>query len=441
MNYQSALEFLESFINYERRTNYRYNSREFNLDRMASLLEKLGNPHLTSRAIHIAGTKGKGSTASMIASILMDHGYSVGLYTSPHLVTPRERFRLNGEMISEEEFTLLVERIRPLAEEMRHDDRLGDLTFFELYTAIGFLWFSDRNTEIWVVEVGLGGRLDATNMLDPMLTIITPIGHDHTNILGHSLAEIAREKAGIVKKGVPLLVSPQEEEAMSAIRARCDDIGAPVTEVDKVASAEREATSPAGERFSAKVMSSQYHNLFLPLVGRHQISNALTAITAIQILEGEIKVSEAAVHSGLARVVWPGRIQVVRERPIVIIDVAHSPESIRMLRKTIQGIFKYSRAILILGLSAGKNIDEIAFELTGFADVMIVTKAQNTPRMMSPSDLRERLGSKFDGVIAIEKVTEALAEALTISKPDDLICVTGSFYHVGELMAHLQLSV
>jgi dihydrofolate synthase/folylpolyglutamate synthase len=439
MEYRSALEFLNSFINYERHTGYRYDARRFNLDRMRRILEKLGNPHLGRKAIHIAGTKGKGSTACMISSVLTDAGYKVALYTSPHLVTPRERFRINGEMIPEERFTRLVEEIQPVAEEMRHDEELGDLTFFELYTAMGFLWFSREEADVWVVETGLGGRLDATNVLRPILAVVTPIGFDHTHLLGDTLQAIAAEKAGIIKPGVPVICATQTEEAMEVIIERCDRVRAKLIRVDEVASVEMEASSPAGMRFSAEALGRRYENLFLPLLGRHQVHNALTALTAIESLgKRGMEIPPKAVRTGLARVKWPARIQVIREKPTVILDVAHNVDSIRALRQTLQEIFRYDEALVIFGASTDKDLEGMASELRRLTDTVIATGVPDNPRMLSPLELKAKFEGMFDRVLVSEEVLGALSTALSIAKPDDLICITGSFYHVGEFMRHIK---
>jgi len=436
MEYRSALEFLNSFINYERRVEHRYDERRFNLERMRRLLDSIGSPHLAhKKVIHIAGTKGKGSTACMISTILAEAGYKVGLYTSPHLVTPRERFRINGKMISQDELSQLVERIQPGAEEMRHSDEMGDLTFFELYTALGFLWFASEGADIWVLETGLGGRLDATNVIDSDLVVITPIGLDHTQILGDTLEAIAREKAGIIKSDAPVVCAPQKEGVIGIISERCRRFNSPFLRVDEIARSEREVSSPAGERFSAEVMGLRYEDLFLPLLGEHQIINALTAITAVEVMRGEgFGISPKAIRSGLARVKWPCRIQVVREKPIVILDVAHNPDSIRALRRTIQERFRYEKLILIFGVSSDKDVEGMGYEFAGFADMTIATRASDNTRMIPPAELKLRLEGILDHVLAAGAVKEAFSEALSMAGPDDLICVTGSFYHVGELL-------
>ena len=407
---------------------------------MRKLLNLVGDPHLApKKVVHIAGTKGKGSTACMISTMLAEAGYKAALYTSPHLITPRERFRINGRMISEERLSQLVERIQPMAEEMRHSDEMGDLTFFELYTAIGFLWFASEKADIWVLETGLGGRLDATNVIKSDLVVITPIGLDHTQILGDTLQAIAREKAGIIKGDAPVVCAPQRDEVMEVISEVCRRFNAPLVRVDEVARSERETSSPAGERFSAEVMGSRYGNLFLPLLGEHQITNALTAMTSVEIMNRQgFQVTPRTVRSGLARVKWPCRIQVVRERPIVILDVAHNPDSIRALRRTIQERFRYEKLILIFGASSDKNVEDMGCELTGFADTVMVTRASDSPRMIPPAELKSRLEGILDHVLVTEAVWEAFSKALSMAGPEDLICVTGSFYHVGELLKDMK---
>ncbi|RKY04670.1 bifunctional folylpolyglutamate synthase/dihydrofolate synthase, partial [Candidatus Poribacteria bacterium] len=285
MDFASALRYLESFFNYERDPARRYDSRRFNLERVRKLLAELGNPHDSgAEIVHIAGTKGKGSTAHMIESILRKAGYRTALYTSPHLVTPRERIRVEGEMIPEEEFAALVEEIKPVAERMRDDPDHGRLTFFEVYTAMAFSYFARKGAEVWVVETGLGGRLDATNVVSPLLTVITLIGFDHTQLLGDTLDRIAYEKAGIIKRGVPVVSAPQPPEAMEVIERRCSELGARLVKVEEACSARVRERSEKGTLFDAWVMGERYEGLSLPLLGDHQVINALTAIAAIEAL-------------------------------------------------------------------------------------------------------------------------------------------------------------
>lgn len=438
MDFDSALRYLESFFNFERNPAQRYDSRRFNLERMRRLLAKLGDPHDSgAEIVHIAGTKGKGSTAHMIESILRRAGRKTALYTSPHLVTPRERIRVEGEMISEEEFAALVEEIKPLAEEMRDDPDHGKLTFFELYTAMAFLYFARKGARVWVVETGLGGRLDATNVVSPLLTVITLIGLDHTQLLGDTLDRIAHEKAGIIKRGIPVVSAPQPPEAMEVIERRCSELGARLIKVEEVCSARVRERSEKGTLFDAQVVGRGYEGLWLPLPGDHQVTNALTAIAVIEALREEgLEASDEAIAEGLAEVRCPGRVQVVRRRPTVVLDVAHNIDSAKALVETIRTLFRYREAVLILGFSADKDVRGIAGELRKLTGRAVLTRADN-PRMADPMSLKGMLEGVFEEIHVAGDVLEAYSIALAMSGDEDLVCVTGSFYHVGELMERL----
>ncbi len=320
MNYTETLAYLEFFANYEKTTAYRY-GEVFSLERVLRLLDRLGDPHNAYPTVHVAGTKGKGSTCVFLASILQSAGFRTGLYTSPHLLELRERFQINGVLISEKEFADLVETIQPHAE--------PDLTYFEVTTACAFLWFARRKVEAAVVEVGLGGRLDATNVLQPEVAVLTPIGLDHRSILGSTLREIAGEKAGILKKWVPAVMASQPDEAAALFRRTADSLGISLREVDREIRAEGLRLSPEGSRMDLSSPTRVYRDLRVPLLGRHQVANASAAVLAAELFFQRRfgrPIPESAVRQGILQTEWPGRCQLFPGDAMILLDGAQTQE-------------------------------------------------------------------------------------------------------------------
>lgn len=469
MDYQQALQYLESFINYERWLLSAAERQKFNLDRMHLLLRYIGEPHKSFKSIHVAGSKGKGSTANMIASILSSAGYKTGLYTSPHLISFRERIKINGDLISELELSELVEKLKPAVEEFRRESKFGDATFFEIYTALAFKFFADQKVDFAVIEVGLGGRLDATNVINPLIAAITPISFEHMGILGDTITKIAFEKSGIIKAHVPTITSPQLPEALEVIRATAAQKGSPLSEVGVDLKFERESFSDLRQEFSL-IMSEMFqphpvplpskemrkevpigigkeYRLEIPLLGKHQIVNAATAVGAIEILKSSgFPISTNAIRSGLKAVRLPGRIQVLRRAPTIIVDTSHNVASAKALRQTIVETFNYNKFILIAGFLLDKEIGKIGFELCPLADIAILTKAANTPRAAEPKNILQqwedmchniKTGNRVNiniNIIIAPDVGEALRVAESMASGDDLICITGSFYIAGEAL-------
>ncbi|MFQ6043463.1 MAG: bifunctional folylpolyglutamate synthase/dihydrofolate synthase [Candidatus Poribacteria bacterium] len=447
LTYKTAVNYLESFIDYEKKTNYSYNPRLWNLERMRLLLHYLGQPHQKLKTIHIAGSKGKGSTAAMIHAILKASGYKTGLYTSPHLVTPLERFRINSQPMSENQFCKLVERLQPHIAEVNqrkgHESLtdIGKLSFFEIYTAIGFLFFELEKVDFLVLEVGLGGRLDATNVVKPLVSVITQISLEHTNLLGDNLASIAVEKAGIIKKNGLVISSPQEPEVMEVIEKSCAEKNARLFKVGEDISFERLDAGQSGQYFTLKSRRAEYSRCFMPLLGKHQLINAATAVGAVELLRlhGYI-IPEEQVKIGLEQTSWPARMQIIGRQPTILLDVAHSPQSAKLLRESICETFTYDRLILIVGISADKDIKGIGAELCPIADIAILTKASNNPRAADPARIKQEWKG-FDATLVIKDTVEAALDyAHSIAEKDDLICITGSFYPLGEAMKLLGVS-
>jgi dihydrofolate synthase/folylpolyglutamate synthase len=430
MNYKEALRYLDSFIDYEKIIDYPYNS-SLNLRRMERLCQFFDNPHKRFKSVHIGGTKGKGSVAAILASILREGGLKVGLYTSPHLISPRERIRILKKtqnpksqiqkeildlegMISEEEITSLIEEIKPALEEIQQDESLGKVSFFELYTILAFLYFAQQQVDIAVLEVGMGGRLDATNVVRPLVAVFTPISLDHTDKLGPDLTNIAGEKAEIIKKGCLVVSSPQDREAGEIIRNVCRQKGVPLYQVDGQID-----EKCAGLRFSLK--------------GRYQRVNLALALRIVEVLKRyDIEISSDSIRAGLERVIWPGRLEVIGEFPLLVIDGAQNRASARALKESIKD-FSFSNLILVLGISANKDITGVVGELCPEASQVILTKAAN-PRAAEPEAFEERVKEHCQNITLTRSIEEALAIAKQIASKDDLILITGSLYLVGEVL-------
>jgi len=429
LTYKDALDYIYSFTDYEKESSYLYTPEHFDLARVEKLLALLGNPHLRFESIHIAGTKGKGSVAAMSESILRAAGYRTGLYTSPHLHTFRERIQVNGRLIPKETVASLTEQLQPLV------SRIEGITTFEIITALGFLYFVEQGVEFAVLEVGMGGRLDATNVVNPLVAIITSLSYDHTHILGETLPLIAREKAGIIKDKAWVVSAPQVPEAMAVIKEVCRERDAELTVIG------RDWTWTAGEANlegqSFQVASSKFQassqSYWVPLLGRHQLDNATVVVAAIEKLRQRgINVPEASVGEGLRQVRWPGRLEILGRRPLVGVDCAHNADSAGKLKAALEEVFAYRHLILIFGASADKDIEGMMRELFPLAQQIIVTQARH-PRAADAGVLWEKALTLKPEVVVSDSVAGALSLALGKAGPQDLICATGSVFVVAEV--------
>ncbi len=351
MNYSQAEEYLNTFTNYEQIPGISYAQPGYSLRHVEELLNRMGNPQLLARTIHIAGTKGKGSVAAMIAQVLSSSGYKTGLYISPHFHTLKERISIDGSLISEAEFAAAMAEVKPFIESMKQDTSFRQPTYFEALTALAFAYFQKKRMDFQVLEVGLGGRLDATNVTKPVVCIITPISLDHTQILGNSLEEIAREKAGIIKPGCWVVISPQPEEAASVITEICRDKKAKVVQVGKDITWHKTGGDLHRQSLAIEGRTNKYQ-VGIPLLGDFQLENAATAVAALEILASEgFAISTADIVQGLARVKWPGRFQILQQNPTVLVDSAHNVASIKRLVKNIKAYFAHKRIFLVFGTS------------------------------------------------------------------------------------------
>jgi dihydrofolate synthase/folylpolyglutamate synthase len=432
MNYQEALKYILGFTDYEKLPASSYLAANFDLRRVEELLHRLDDPHLGPRTVHVAGTKGKGSTSAMIASALTAAGHRTGLYTSPHLHTFRERIRIDGEMISEDEFASIVDGIRPHAEATNTETNYGKLTTFEVLTSAAFVYFKKRNVDFLVLETGLGGRLDATNVAKPEVCIITPISMDHTEILGETVAEIAREKAGIIKPGATVISAPQNPNAATVIKETVARLRNQLIKVGGELTWHILNWNLNGQEFEVATRAGD-RKFKTPLLGKHQVENAAMAVAALDALG----IDYESIFRGLANVRWPGRLEILRQEPLILVDGAHNADSARRLREAIEEYTRYDDMILVIGASSDKDIDGMLLELMPLANKIIATKSMH-PRALPVNTLLNEI-EKLDRQAAYySSVSSALGQALLNAWPHDLICVTGSMFVVAEAIEYMK---
>jgi dihydrofolate synthase/folylpolyglutamate synthase len=431
MNYAAALDFLLSRTDYERWPGYNYASR-FDLRRTEDLLRRLGNPHQFARSIHIAGSKGKGSTSAMIAAGLQAAGYKTGLYTSPHLITLRERIQIDGKPILKSELASVVAEIKPHAEAVDSDGTYGELSTFELLTATAFVYFKQKEVDYQVLETGLGGRLDATNVVMPEVCVFTSISFDHTEVLGNTLAKIATEKAGIIKPGCTVISSPQAEEAAAVIQETSRIKGAKFIFVGSDITWNKLNSNLSGQSLEVKGLKGSYR-ITIPLLGAHQLQNAACAVAALEA----VGIPKVSIEKGLAQTNWPGRLQILRRRPLLVVDGAHNRDSASKLKEALSQYFQFDQLTFIIGTSADKDVAGIIEELAPLAHRVIVTRSRH-PRATRPEELVSefaRLGVKAE---VAENVARAVEEALRKAGRGELICATGSLFLVAEVIEYIK---
>ncbi|MBN1285654.1 MAG: bifunctional folylpolyglutamate synthase/dihydrofolate synthase [Anaerolineae bacterium] len=431
LSYNEALDYLYSFIDYEVKRHLRYTPDVISLDRPRRLAAALGNPHESYPIIHITGTKGKGSTGAICMSVCRAAGLKTALYTSPHLQDFRERLRVDGAMIPKETLAALVEEIQPVVAET-----VPDVTWFELMTVLAFLYYAREAVDIAVVEVGLGGRLDSTNIVTPLASVITSLSYDHTYLLGDTLADIAREKGGIIKPGVPVVSAPQPPEALDVLERIAAERSAPLILVGHDWTYTPGVATETGQTFRAGPAGGPQVEYYTPLLGLHQVINGTVALAALdQVARQGLDIGGAgAAQAGLRQVEWPGRLEVIQREPRVVLDAAHNAESACRLRDALRDLFPHKRLFLIYGASVDKNITGMFEALLPMIHHLILTQAVH-PRAHEPSDLAE-LACAVDPTVetsCIGVVAKAVEHALSLAGPDDLICVTGSLFVVGEV--------
>jgi dihydrofolate synthase/folylpolyglutamate synthase len=432
LDYQSAIDYILSFADYERASRA---AVLFDTSRMEAILEKLGKPHLAAESVHIAGTKGKGSTAAMIASILTASGYRTGLYTSPHLHSFTERIQIDGKPIQESEFAALVRRLRPDFDAFNHLGVHGELTTFEILTALAFAHFRQQKVDFQVLETGLGGRLDATNVVQPKVCAITSISLDHTEVLGNTLPQIAAEKAGIIKPRCVVVSAPQHPEARTVISSVCRQQEARLIEVGKDIVWSITERSDSSQSFRLNGLRGR-HDLTIPLLGEHQLDNAAVAVgVAEELAAGGARISAESIAAGLSLVSWPGRLQVLQRSPLLVVDGAHNADSARKLVKALHQHFRFDDVVLVIGTSREKDIGGIVDQLLPVSGKVIVTRSRN-PRATGISALATEFSTRGVKAREAETVESAVALALSEAGQGDLVCVTGSLFGVAEAIKY-----
>jgi dihydrofolate synthase / folylpolyglutamate synthase len=430
--FTKALRFLSTLSDFERLRIVRYNSQNFDLDRMRLLLKKLGNPQDHFRTVHVAGTKGKGSTCAMIASMLQANGYKVGLYTSPHLVDIRERMAINGAMIPQPDFARLVRLVEPIVMRMKPMP-----TYFDVLTAIAFKWFAEQKVELVVVETGLGGRLDSTNVIKPEVTAITSISKDHMAQLGPTISRIAEEKAGIFKAGVPAVSVMQDADAEESLKRIAAQKGVQLDFCGKGIEFsyrfESSRLNGPHNRVCLTTPNTKFEHLAVPLLGEHQAINCGLALAVIDRLKGRgIALNDQRSMEGLTKTTLPGRMELLSQTPRVLVDGAHNAASLDAMMRAIGQHIPYDSMVVIFGCCADKDVSGMLERITSGADKVIFTRVDNV-RTADPNELAARYVELY-GKMA--QVAPSLEAALSIANravtKEDLICITGSFYLVGE---------
>ena len=411
---------------------------KFHLERMGLLLQKLGDPHIGRKTVHVAGTKGKGSTSAMITSILSASGYSVGFYTSPHLHRTVERIRVGLDPISTEEFADLVDDVWPATEWTSEHGGYGGVTTFEVLTAMAFMHFKKAELDFQVMEVGLGGRLDATNVVEPDVCIITSISLDHTATLGETIPEIAGEKAGIIKQDVPVVAAPQTAEALNVIRQVAGERNASLVDVNERYSWQPRESSLMGQSFALKGLRADY-DLTLPLIGDHQLENAAAAVAAAETL-GELghNITTESIAAGIRDVRWEGRLQVLRPGPPpIVVDGAHNPYSMRRLAEAVGKKFEYSRVFVIFGGLMGHSLEGMLEEIQAIQPEIIAVKSRH-PRSAPSAIIAEAARAQGLPVLfETDELVEGLGVATDLANESSLILGTGSLFVTAEITEQL----
>lgn len=434
MNYTEALSYLASFSRF---------GMKLDLGRMRTLMTGLGDPQEGLRIVHVAGTNGKGSTSAMMDRALRAAGYRTGLYTSPHLERFTERIRVDGREIAARDVVRHLEVVRPAVDAMLAEG-LESPTEFEVITALAFLHFAAARVDAVVLEVGLGGRFDATNVITrPLLSVITHIHFDHTDRLGSTLEAIAGEKAGIIKEGRPVVTSAGEAAAEQVIAAVCRERHAPLTLVGRDVTWRERQSGPEGQTLDFFGPGWSYQGLSLALIGRHQQANAATAVAALHELNAlGLPVPEAAIRQGLALVRWPGRLEVVRRSPLVVLDGAHNPDGARAAAAAVRDVLPHHKVVLLLGMLADKPVEQVLDALLPVASRVVVTEpvlgaGQRHATVREAGDLAARVAARGFAPLVEREPRRALHLALEAAGSEDLVLCTGSLYLVGALRREL----
>lgn len=429
MDYREALDYIHGTL--------RLGSK-LGLENISDLLARLGNPHNSFKAIHVAGTNGKGSVTSMIAHVLTEAGYTVGMFVSPYLEEFTERIQVNLKEISHDDLARITKLVKDKIDGMVEEGK-NHPTEFEIVTAIGFTYFAEKKVDIAVVEVGLGGRLDSTNVLDPLISVITSISYDHMNILGDTLEKIAFEKAGIIKEGKTVISYPQHEEAATVIRDVAREKSSSLVEVspDQI----RLKRCQFGEQiFDFMYGDERFDDIKIRLNGGHQLINAATALTALITLNKTgFSLSRESIYNGLNKTHWPGRLELVLDNPRTIIDGAHNAEGAAVLAETIRKHFSNTPITLVFGILRDKEVDAVAKTVCRLAETVILTRP-DSPRSLNPEELVNKVGQWCSTVIIEPNIEEAVEKGLKNTKKDGMLLICGSFYLIGRARSYIKRS-
>ena len=438
IRYENAVKSLSSLINFERSITAP-NHSQFHIERMSLLMDFVGKECLEIPTIHVAGTNGKGSVSAIISSILNEEGYLTGLYTSPSLHKPTERIRLAQNVISEDDFADIFFTILESIEKVHVDSKFGDISYFEALTAMAFLYFKKRNVDVQIIEVGLGGRLDATNVVKPTVTVITPIGLDHVGTLGDSIKKIAIEKSGIIKNQVPVVVSPQTTDALGVISNISRSKNCEMILVEKKYSWIRTHFDLSGQKFILKSSEKEF-DLFTKSLANYQMENIATAISVIDAIQScGIKVSDQSIKNGVKNFDWSGRFEVLQQNPnILIADGSHNAHGMKKTLTSIKKDFQFQEIIIVLGVLRGHNLYEILNQFIGINSKFVAVNSRE-PRALPSKDVFDILISKELPLISFENsVSEGVKIALKNSSKNSLILVTGSLSVAAEAIQYVK---
>lgn len=424
---------------YEKVTNYLFSLKgrykKQGLKNISILLDLIRNPHKSLKVIHVGGTKGKGSVTFFIGSILQSAGYNVGVTTSPHLIEYTERIKINDKQITKMEILNNINEIRP------HLEKMFDLgyepSFFEITTALAFKYFKEKNVDYAVIEVGVGGRYDATNVVKPMVAVITNSTLDHQHILGNSVNEIAKEESAIIKKGCIVVTATDDINVLKIYKKKCKNEGVPLYVVGKDLSFNRLKYNLKGQTFNVKGITNIFNDIHISLLGKYQIVNAVTAIAAVEaLIKIGVNIPTESIKFGLKNTKWRGRLEIVQKSPFLILDGAHNVDSALKLKDALNEIIKLNskgKLIFVIGIFEDKDIPEIIKILASISEIIIATRAK-TERSADAKKIADVAKKYCDNVILKEDVKEAINQALNLADKNDVICVTGSLYVVAEAM-------
>lgn len=421
-DYQEAKDYLVNLTKF---------GMNFGLGRIEELLKRVGNPEKNLKIIHVGGTNGKGSTTMLIAEVLEEAGFRVGVFTSPHLHDYRERITINGEMIPKGDVVGLIRTLRPHLEELV-ESGVEHPTEFEVNTAMALMFFAAQKVDFALIEVGLGGAIDSTNVVQPLISVITNIGMDHMDYLGGSIEEIAQVKAGIIKKNSVVITAAKRPEALHVIRERANSLGVPLWVVGEDVQYESRWSGELEQEFDLIGLSGAYRKLRLRLVGAHQVINASTAVTVCEVLKSEygVEIERKHIYDGLRKTVWPGRLEMISLKPKILLDGAHNVDGANALKEAL-GLFTRQRLILCLGMLGDKEREKVVELLAPLADEVIITKP-NSPRAGNWQYLAELIEATGKPVTRIEEPKEAVLEAYSRLQAEDMLCVTGSLYMLAD---------